>query len=176
MAGVLVAVSRRPWPGPGRPGDPRIELVLADLADDQEDKQRVDQVRVHAASVPRGPAPAVRPQVRVRVLHPRSTHGLTHLPGHDYFHSDDPVEAVKFVVSDAVAVLWESVLHHDGFAAFVRRVPEQLIRWEADHGWTRRGYGQVPQKETALAVPLARLLTTPDMWRRFVESYLRVLR
>jgi hypothetical protein len=37
--------------------------------------------------------------------------------GYDYFHSDDPVEAAKFVVSDAVAVLWESVLRHDGPAA-----------------------------------------------------------
>jgi hypothetical protein len=94
---------------------------------------------------------------------------------YDYFHSDDPVEAAKFVVSDAVAGLWESVLRHDGFAAFARRVPEQLIRWEADHGWTRRGYGQVPEKETALAIPLARLLTTPDMWRTFTESYLDAL-
>ena len=93
----------------------------------------------------------------------------------DYFHSDDPVEAAKFVVSDAVAVLWESVLRHDGFAAFARRVPEQLIRWEADYGWTRRGYGQVPEKETTLAVPLARLLATPDMWRKFAESYLEAL-
>ena len=76
---------------------------------------------------------------------------------------DEPVD---------VAVLWESVLCHDGFAAFARRVPEQLIRWEADYGWTRRGYGRVPEKETALAVPLARLLTTPDMWRTFAESYL----
>jgi hypothetical protein len=94
---------------------------------------------------------------------------------YDYFHSDDPVEAAKFVVSDAVAVLWESLLRHDGFAAFARRVPEQLIQWEADYGWTRRGYGQVPEKETALAVPLARLLTTPDMWRTFAESYLDAL-
>jgi hypothetical protein len=94
---------------------------------------------------------------------------------YDYFHSDDPVEAAKFVVSDAVATLWESMLRHDGFAAFARRVPEQLIRWEADYGWTRRGYGQVPEKETALGSPLARLLTTPDMWRRFAESYLDAL-
>jgi hypothetical protein len=93
----------------------------------------------------------------------------------DYFHSDDPVEAAKFVVSDAVSVLWESVLRHDGFAAFARRVPEQLIRWESDYGWTRRGYGQVPEKETALGVPLARLLTTPDMWRTFAESDLDAL-
>jgi hypothetical protein len=97
------------------------------------------------------------------------------MKSHDYFHSDDPVEAAKFVVSDAAAALWESVLHHDGFAAFARRVPEQFICWEADYGWTRRGYGQVPEEETALCVPLARLLTTPDMWRRFAESYLEAL-
>jgi hypothetical protein len=97
------------------------------------------------------------------------------MKSYDYFHSDDPVEAAKFVVSDAAAALWESVLAHDGFAAFAQRVPEQFICWEADYGWTRRGYGQVPQKETALCVPLARLLTTPDMWRRFAESYLEAL-
>ncbi|HEV2373568.1 MAG TPA: hypothetical protein VGS19_15520 [Streptosporangiaceae bacterium] len=68
------------------------------------------------------------------------------MKSYDYFHSDDPVEAAKFVVSDAVAMLWESVLRHDGFAGFARRVPEQLIRWESDHGWTRRGYGQVPER------------------------------
>ena len=27
------------------------------------------------------------------------------MKSYDYFHSDDPVEAAKFVVSDAVAVL-----------------------------------------------------------------------
>ena len=41
-----------------------------------------------------------------------------------------PVETAKFMVSDAVAVPWESVLRHDSFAAFARRLPEQLIRWE----------------------------------------------
>jgi hypothetical protein len=39
----------------------------------------------------------------------------------------------------------------------------------------RRGYGQVPGKETTLAGPLARLLTTPDMSRTFAESYLDTL-
>ncbi len=97
------------------------------------------------------------------------------MKSYDYFHSDDPVEAAKFVVSDAAAALWESVLRHDGFAAFARRVPEQFICWEAYYGWTRRGYGQVPEKETPLCVPLVRLLTTPDMWRRFAESYLEAL-
>jgi hypothetical protein len=94
---------------------------------------------------------------------------------YDYFHSDDPVAAAKFVVSEAVAALWESVLQHDGFPAFAGRAPEQLIRWEARYGWTRRGYGQVAERETPLAVPLGRLLTTPDMWRTFAESYLPAL-
>jgi hypothetical protein len=97
------------------------------------------------------------------------------MKSYDYFHSDDPVEAAKFVVSDAAAVLWESVLRHDGFAAFARRVPEQFIRWEADYGWTRRGYGHVSERETVLGVPLARLLATPDMWRTFAESYVDAL-
>jgi hypothetical protein len=97
------------------------------------------------------------------------------MKGYDYFHSDDPVEAAKFVVSEAVAALWESVLRQDGFAAFAARVPGQLIRWEADYGWTRRGYGQVAERETPLAVPLARLLAAPDMWRTFTESYLQAL-
>jgi hypothetical protein len=97
------------------------------------------------------------------------------MKSYDYFHSDDPVEAAKFVVPEAVAALWESVLSRDGFPAFAARVPEQLIRWEADYGWTRRGYGQVADKETPLAVPLARLLSTPDMWRTFAESYLETL-
>jgi hypothetical protein len=97
------------------------------------------------------------------------------MKGYDYFHSDDPVEAAKFVVSEAVAALWESVLRQDGVAAFAARVPGQLIRWEADYGWTRRGDGQVAERETPLAVPLARLLTTPDMWRTFAGSYLAAL-
>jgi hypothetical protein len=42
------------------------------------------------------------------------------MKSYDYFHSDDPVEAAKFVVSDAVAALWESVLRQDGFAAVAR--------------------------------------------------------
>ena len=40
---------------------PQVQLVLADLADDEEDEQRVDQVNVHAASVPRGPGRARHP-------------------------------------------------------------------------------------------------------------------
>jgi hypothetical protein len=44
------------------------------------------------------------------------------MKSYDYFHSDDPVGAAKFVVSDAVAVLWESVLRHDGPEATAHRV------------------------------------------------------
>jgi hypothetical protein len=29
--------------------------------------------------------------------------------GYDYFHSDDPMEAARFIVSDAVALLWGTV-------------------------------------------------------------------
>jgi hypothetical protein len=121
-----------------------------------------------AALTASDPAPAQRAVAKMVDL-------ACEMKGYDYFHSDDPVEAAKFVVSEAVAALWESVLRHDGFAAFADRVPEQLICWEAEYGWTRRGYGQVAEKETALAVPLARLLTTPDMWRTFAESYLAAL-
>ena len=52
------------------------------------------------------------------------------LKRYDYFRSDDPAEAAKFAVSQAVAALWESVLRHDGFAALAGRAPEQLTRWE----------------------------------------------
>ena len=121
-----------------------------------------------AALTASGPVPAQQAVAKIVDL-------ACDMKSYDYFHSDDPVEAAKFVVSDAVAALWESVLRHGGFAAFARRVPEQLIRWEADYGWTRRGYGQVAEKETPLAVPLAGLLSTPDMWRKFAESYLAAL-
>ncbi len=121
-----------------------------------------------AALVASDPAPARQAVAKIVDL-------ACDMKRYDYFHSDDPVEAAKFLVSEAVAALWESVLRQDGFAAFAGCAPEQLIRWEADYGWTRRGYGQVAEKETPLAVPLARLLTTPDMWRTFAESYLEAL-
>jgi hypothetical protein len=93
----------------------------------------------------------------------------------DAYSDDEQLGGFAVMIEDNLAALWESVLRHDGFAAFVGRAPEQLIRWEADYGWTRRGYGQVAEKETPLAVPLAWLLTTPDMWRTFAESYLAAL-
>src|SRR2546423_2957634 len=101
-----------------------------------------------AALAASGPAPAQQAVAKMVDL-------ACDMKSYDYVHSDDPVEAAKFVVSEAVAALWESVLRRDGFAVFAGRAPEQLIRWEADYGWTRRGYGQVAGKEETPARPPA---------------------
>ena len=45
-----------------------------------------------------------------------------------YFRSEDPVEAARFVVSDATALLWETMRDRHGFAAFARRAAPQLLR------------------------------------------------
>jgi hypothetical protein len=91
-----------------------------------------------------------------------------------YFRSEDPVEAARFVVSDAVALLWESVRGKHGFQVLACRAPGQLIRWESRYGWTR-GWGQVHDKETTLAVVIARMLPVPDMWTVFADHYLDAL-
>ena len=62
---------------------------------------------------------------------------------YEYFHSEDPMEAAGFVVSDAVALLWATLQAHHGFAGFAQRAAPQLIRWERRHGWTRNGWGRV---------------------------------
>src|SRR5215510_1688363 len=92
-----------------------------------------------------------------------------------YFHSEDPVEAARFVVSEAVALLWTRLLDEYGFAGFAERVAAQLIRWESHYGWTRTGFGAISEKETSLARVLASMLGTPDMWVGFVDSYLSAL-
>jgi hypothetical protein len=92
----------------------------------------------------------------------------------EYFHSEDPVEAARFVVSHAVSALWQTMLDQHGFAAFAGRAAPQLIRWESEYGWTR-GDGKVAENETLLAEILAPLLTTPDMWRGFTVAYLSAL-
>ena len=51
---------------------------------------------------------------------------------HDYFHSEDPVEAARFVVSDAVALLWSRLIGEYGFARFAERAAPQtaaLSEW-----------------------------------------------
>lgn len=94
---------------------------------------------------------------------------------HDYFHSDDPVEAARFVVSDAVALLWSTLMGEFGFAGFAERAAPQLIRWESRYGWTRTGFGPTSEKETSLARVLTSILRTPDMWVGFADHYLSAL-
>jgi hypothetical protein len=93
----------------------------------------------------------------------------------DHFHSDDPMEAARFVVSDAVALLWSAARDHYGFSGFAERAAPQLIRWESRYGWTRSGYGSLSQKETTLADVLARMLRSGDAWTDFAEHYLHAL-
>jgi hypothetical protein len=97
------------------------------------------------------------------------------LRDYEYFHSQDPIEAARFVVSDAAALLWAKALERRGFSAFAERAAPQLIRWESQYGWTRSGYGQTSEKETSLAEVLTRMLTTPDMWAGFAGHYLAAL-
>jgi hypothetical protein len=97
------------------------------------------------------------------------------LRDYDYFRSEDPVEAARFVVSDAAALLWAKLQAHYGFAGFAERAAPQLIRWESRHGWTRSGYGRVAEKETSLASVLAQMLPARDMWVGFTDRYLDAL-
>lgn len=94
---------------------------------------------------------------------------------YDYFHSEDPMEAAQFVVSDAVALLWEAVRERVGFAEFASRAAPQLIRWESRYGWSRSGWGALSQKEAPLASVLAAMLRAPDMWATFAGRYLDAL-
>jgi hypothetical protein len=94
---------------------------------------------------------------------------------YDYFRSEDPMEAAKFVVSDAVELLWGTLRDRYGFAGFADRAAPQLVRWESRFGWTRSGWGQLSAKETSLASVLARMLRAPDMWAGFTERYLEAL-
>lgn len=92
--------------------------------------------------------------------------------GYEYFRSDDPVEAAGVVVSDEVGAMWQRMLAVGGFPAFAAEAAEQFLRWEAPYGWTRRGFGRVSQKETALTTVLAGILTVPDAWTTFAICYL----
>jgi hypothetical protein len=91
-----------------------------------------------------------------------------------YFRSEDPVEAARFVVSDAAAMLWETVRDRYGLPVLAERAVAQLIRWESRYGWTR-GWGQIRDKEASLASVLARMLSVPDMWTVFANRYLDAL-
>lgn len=96
------------------------------------------------------------------------------MKGRQYFRSDDPVEAARFVVSDAAALLWETVRERRGFGAFAHQAAPQLLRWESRYGWTH-GWGQVCERETSLACVLTRILPAPDAWITFTAHYLAAL-
>jgi hypothetical protein len=94
---------------------------------------------------------------------------------YDYFHSEDPMEAARFVASDAVGLLWSRLMAEHGFAGFAECAAPQLIRWESRFGWTRTGSGPTSEKETTLATVLAGMLRTADMWVGFADHYLSAL-
>ena len=92
------------------------------------------------------------------------------------FRSEDPLEAARFVVSQAVSALWETVLDARGFAEFTARAAPQLVRWEREYGWSEGlGADKVREQERPLAEVLAAMLDTPDMWRGFADAYLAEL-
>jgi hypothetical protein len=93
---------------------------------------------------------------------------------YDFFHSGDPMEAARFVVSDAVSALWQTVLAQHGLPEFARRAAPQLISWESRSGWTH-GYGKVAEREVSLASVLEEMLTTPAQWTEFGGAYLAAL-
>ena len=93
----------------------------------------------------------------------------------DYFRSEDPMEAARFVVSDAVAMTWSRVRDARGASTFVELAAANLVRWESGYGWTRRGDGWVSAHETSLARVLAGLLTVPDLWTEVAGHYLDAL-
>jgi hypothetical protein len=93
----------------------------------------------------------------------------------DYFRSEDPLEAARFVVSDAVGVLWSRMREVHGAVHFTESAAAQLLRWESRYGWTRRGDGWVSARETSLASVLSQLLVVPDLWTEVARHYLDAL-
>ena len=94
---------------------------------------------------------------------------------HDYFRSEDPLEAARFVVSDAVAVLWSRMREVHDAVHFTESAAAQLLRWESRYGWTRRGDGWVSARESSLANVLSQLLVVPDLWTEVARHYLDAL-
>ncbi|WP_109510453.1 hypothetical protein [Nocardioides speluncae] len=93
----------------------------------------------------------------------------------DYFRSEDPLEAARFVVSDAVAVLWSRMREVRGAVHLTEVASAQLLSWESRYGWTRRGDGWVSARETSLATVLSELLVVPDLWTNVAGHYLDAL-
>jgi hypothetical protein len=98
--------------------------------------------------------------------------------GYEYFHSDDPVAAMRLVVSDKVKLSWLVVVEHEGFPAFVRRATPQLIRWEARYGWTRGGFHAICEHEMQLADVVAEIVRGRgglDHWIAIADAYVDAL-
>ncbi len=93
----------------------------------------------------------------------------------DYFRSEDPVEAARFVVSEAASLLWAAIRREHGHAAFCERAAGDLLRWEARWGWTRYGDGWVSAREVPLAQVVAGMLPAADAWGEFADHYLAAL-
>src|SRR5947207_15933751 len=95
--------------------------------------------------------------------------GLTWRPVRRW-HSEDPIAAARSVVSDAAALLWETV--RDRHCSRCSQSGwRQLIRWESRWSWTRHGDGKVSEKETSLASVLARMLRARG-WTVIADRYL----
>lgn len=93
----------------------------------------------------------------------------------DYFRSEDPVAAARFVVSDAVEAVWTVVRTRAGVAGLAALAAPQLARWERSSGWTRIGDGWVAEHERPLAEVLAPMLTNTDSWGTMAAEYLGAL-
>ena len=89
-----------------------------------------------------------------------------------YFHSEDPVAAMRMVVSEQAQLLWGAYLAHEGFATFAKRAAFQFIRWENPYGWTTYGEGWVREHETTLTAILVQMLKGHDAWVEFTDAYL----
>ncbi|WP_327402303.1 hypothetical protein OG194_20665 [Streptomyces sp. NBC_01288] len=99
---------------------------------------------------------------------------------YDRFRSEDPMEAARFVVSDAVAALLDRMLTRvdrtltrDGSAAPAEHAMPQPP--ESRFGWTRTGFGAVSESEISLAPVIACLLRGPDAWAACADGYLEAL-
>lgn len=57
----------------------------------------------------------------------------------DYFRSEDPLEAARFVVSDAVGLLWSRMRVIHGAVRFTESAAAQLRRWESRYRLDSRG-------------------------------------
>jgi hypothetical protein len=98
---------------------------------------------------------------------------------HNYFHSDDPVAAMRLVISDKVKLLWLAAIEREGFPAFVHRAVPQLIRWETTFGWTRSGLHAICEQEVQLADVVAELVRNRgglDHWTAIADAYIDGLR